>query len=144
MCDDDNNNLDSDNSSIIEADIKNNKINNNIKSKKSTKNVIKNNLTENSDNSKLNIKTNSKDNTFNKTNISIKDTIKKEENTINIDNLRDKIKENNIAQKTSSTSRTLISSPNNIIDINNGNTNRSNKVQFPVLTLGNREENNGN
>ena len=141
MCDDDNNNLDSDNSSIIEADIKNNKNNNNIKSKKSTKTVIKNNLTEISDNSKLNIRTNSKDNTINKTNISIKDTIKKEENTINIDNLRDKIKENNITQKISSTPRTVISSQNNIIDINNGNTNRSNKVQFPVLTLGGREEN---
>ncbi len=141
MCDDDNNNLDSDNSSIIEADIKNNKNNNNIKSKKSTKTVIKNNLTEISDNSKLNIRTNSKDNTINKTNISIKDTIKKEENTINIDNLRDKIKENNITQKISSTPRAVISSQNNIIDINNGNTNRSNKVQFPVLTLGSREEN---
>lgn len=137
---DDDNNLDSDNSSIIETDIKNNK-NNNIKlsSKQLYKNDIKPILTENNI-TKVNNKNNLEDNNIKKANIAIKDKNKKEDNMINIDNLRDKIKESSITEKISSTSRTIISASKQV-EVNNENTNRSNKVKFPILTLGGREEN---
>jgi hypothetical protein len=137
---DDDNNFDSDNSSIIETDIKNNK-NNNIKlsSKQLYKNDIKPILTENNI-TKVNNKNNLENNNFKKANNAIKDKNKKEDNMINIDNLRDKIKESSITEKISSTSRTIISASKQV-DVNNENTNRSNKVKFPILTLGGREEN---
>ena len=136
---DDDNNLDSDKSSIIETDIKNNKNNNKMLSSKQVyKNDIKPILTENNT-LKLNNKNNS-DNNFKKANIANKDKNKKEGNILNIGNFRDKIKESSITEKISNTPRTIIFESKQV-DINNENTNRSNKVKFPILTLGGREEN---
>ena len=129
-----NNNLDSD-SSIMDESIKNNKNNNNAK--QSTKNTCinkkKSNIIENN-NTQSNIKENSQENsnrqnTFNKAN-----TAKKEKNRNKDDiNIKDKINEN-----TSNTPRTVLTSSKkpeqNFI--------RSNNIKYPLLTLGNKEENN--
>ena len=131
-----NNNLDSE-SSIMDESIKNNKNNNNAKqpTNNTCLNKKKSNIIENN-NTQTNIKENSQENnnnkrqnTFNKTNTATKEKSRNKDDI----NIKDKLNEN-----ISNTPRTLLSSSKQTKQ----NFIKGNHIKYPLLTLGNKEENN--